>query len=94
MAHVISRARVTDFDRFLETFTTRGKAHRSEHGSRGARVFRSTADPSEVMVIFDWDEADAKRFLDDPGTREIMQEAGLEAPPEMNYVEHVTDVES
>jgi hypothetical protein len=32
MPHAV--ARVADFDRFIETFETHGKAKRTEHGSR------------------------------------------------------------
>lgn len=88
MAHAVARTRVADFDRFIETFSTRGKAKRTELGSRGSRVFRSTEDPNEVIIVFDWDPEDVQRFLADSEAQEIMRDAGLQGPPEFTFVEH------
>ena len=44
LTFVVAVVLLVDFDRFKETFTTRGASKRSEHGSRGARVFRDAED--------------------------------------------------
>lgn len=93
MAHTLARLRVDDFDRFLETFSTKGKAKRGLHGSRGSSVFRGTEDPTEVLVVFDWDRAEVEGFLADPEAQAIMREAGLEGPPEMTHVEAILELE-
>jgi heme-degrading monooxygenase HmoA len=94
MAHAVARTRVADFDQFIETFTTRGQAKRTELGSRGSRVFRSAEDPNEVIIVFDWDQEDVQRFLADPEAQEIMREAGLQGPPEFTFVEHHVELEA
>ena len=78
---ILTTAKVADFDRFLNTFSTRGAEKRREHGSRGSRVFRDPEDTGRVWVVFDWDPEDYGKFIADPAVPEIFQEAGLEGPP-------------
>ena len=78
---ILACARVADFDRFLQTFSTKGAEKRKEHGSRGARVFRDPEDPSRVWVLFDWEVEDYQKFVADPDVAPIFQEAGLQGPP-------------
>jgi heme-degrading monooxygenase HmoA len=94
MAHTIGRVRVDDFDHFLQTFTTRGKQKRGEHGSRGAKVFRNTEDPNEAIVIFDWDRSDAEKFFNDQEAQQIMKDAGVKGPLQLFFAEQVTETES
>jgi quinol monooxygenase YgiN len=94
MPHAIARVRVADFDRFIETFSTRGKAKRAEHGSRGVTVFRSTEDPNALVNVFDWDREGVEAFMADPETKEIMAAAGLEGPPEYTFVERMAEFEA
>ena len=93
MPHAVARVRVADFDRFIETFETRGKEKRKEHGSRSASVFRDAEDPHGVVAVFDWDRAGIEAFLADPEAREIMAEAGLEGPPDFTFVSWQKDLD-
>ena len=94
MSHAIARVRVKDFDRFLETFSTRGAEKRREHGCRGVRVFRSVDDPNQVVNVFEWDRDGIEAFMADPETPEIMRAGGLEAPPDFTYVEPVAELDT
>lgn len=94
MAHTIGRVRVRDFDHFLRTFTTQGKLKRGEHGSRGAKIFRSTENPNEAIVIFDWDQADAVKFFNDVEAMAIMNEAGVQGPPQLFFAEQVDETDA
>lgn len=78
---ILSTAKVDDFDRFLETFSTKGAEKRKQHGSKGSRVFRDPEDESRVWVLFDWDEAGYQKLMSDPDMPGIFQEAGLQGPP-------------
>ena len=53
---ILSTVKVEDFDRFWNTFSTKGAEKRKEHGSQGARVFRDPNDDSRVWVVFDMDQ--------------------------------------
>ena len=78
---ILATATVADFDRFLETFSTKGAEKRREHGSKGSQVFRDPDDPSRVWVAFDWELEDYGKFIADPEVPAIFQEAGLQGPP-------------
>lgn len=91
---VLTRVKITDFDQFWSVFSTKGAAKRKEHNSRGATVLRSTESDDEVFVLFDWDEADFKAFLEDPEVPAIMQEGGLQGPPEPHFVEKAGELDT
>ena len=63
---VLSTVRVEDFERFWNTFSTKGAEKRKQHGSKGSQVFRDPNDDNRVWVVFDWDEEGYKNLLSDP----------------------------
>jgi hypothetical protein len=79
---ILSTVKVEDFDRFWETFSTKGAEKRKQHGSGGSYVFRDPNDDHRVWVVFDWDEEGYKNLLSDPEMPAIFQEAGLQGRPE------------
>jgi hypothetical protein len=81
MDMILATTQIEDFDRFLETFSTKGAAKRSEHGSKGALVFRDPSEDDRVWVLFDWDEAGWQSFVTDPDVPPIMREAGHKGKP-------------
>ena len=78
---VLATAKVEDFDRFWNTFSTKGAEKRREHGSKGAHVLRDPNDADRVWVVFDWDEEGWQNFISDPETPAIFQEAGMDGRP-------------
>ncbi len=52
---IVTIARVSDPDRFLEVFETVGAEKRREHGCRGARVYFDPDDAHRVWPVFYWD---------------------------------------
>jgi hypothetical protein len=81
-AMILSTVRVEDFERFWNTFSTKGAEKRKQHGSKGSQVFRDPNDDSRIWVLFDWDEEGYKNLLSDPEMPAIFQEAGLEGRPQ------------
>jgi hypothetical protein len=81
-AMILSTVRVEDFERFWNTFSTKGAEKRKQHGSKGSQVFRDPNDDNRVWVLFDWDEEGYKNLLSDPEMPAIFQEAGLEGRPQ------------
>ena len=79
---VLATAAVEDFDKFLNTFSTKGLEKRREHGSRGARVFRDPNDSSRIWALFDLDEEAYQNLMSDPDMPPIFQEAGLQGRPQ------------
>jgi hypothetical protein len=80
---VLSTVKVEDFDRFWNTFSTKGAEKRKQRGSKGAHVFRDPNDDGRLWVAFDWDEEGYKNLMSDPEVPAIFQEAGLQGRPEM-----------
>ncbi|MEV4169138.1 hypothetical protein [Nonomuraea sp. NPDC049709] len=78
---ILTIARVTDFDQFLKTFSTKGVKKRKEHGSKGSWVFRDPDDPSRVWAVFDWEAEDYEKFFSDPEIPAIAAELGVQGPP-------------
>jgi hypothetical protein len=80
---ILSTVKVEDFDRFWNTFTTKGAEKRKQLGSNGSHVFRDPTDDHRMWVVFDWDEEGYKNLMSDPDMPAIFQEAGLAGRPEM-----------
>jgi len=79
---VLATARIEDFDRFWQTFSTKGAELRKQHGSKGAQVFRDPDDADRVWVVFDWSPDEFKSFISLPEAQEIFKEGGLQGPPQ------------
>ncbi len=79
---IVTVARVTDVNRFLELFRTVGADKRREHGCRSARAYIDPDDAQRVWSFFEWDAQDYDGFLADPEIPAIARELGLEAPPQ------------
>jgi len=79
---ILATTTVEDYDRFLSVFSTKGAEKRSEHGSKGATVFRDPNESDRVWVLFDWDAAGWQSFVSDPDVPAIMQEAGHKGKPQ------------
>ena len=78
---ILATVKIEDFDRFWNTFSTKGAEKRKQHGSKGAQVFRDPNDENRVWTIFDWDEAGWQSFISDPEVAAIFQEGGLQGRP-------------
>ena len=73
---VLATAKIEDFDRFWNTFSTKGAEKRGQHGSKGSTVFRDPVEENRVWVLFDWDAEGWQKFVSDPEVPAILQEAG------------------
>jgi len=78
---VLATAKVEEFDRFWNTFSTKGAEKRKQYGSKGANVFRHPHDPDRYWVVFDWDQEGWQSFTSDPDVPAIFQEAGFTHGP-------------
>ncbi|HUP50869.1 MAG TPA: hypothetical protein VM198_00230 [Longimicrobiales bacterium] len=78
---ILATSTITDYDQFLQTFSTKGAEKRNEYGCKGSTVFRDPGDASRVWVAFDWDMEGWQRFSADPDVPGIFATAGLHEPP-------------
>jgi hypothetical protein len=79
---ILATTTVEDYDRLLSVFSTKGAEKRSQHGSKGATVFRDPNENDRVWVLFDWDAAGWQSFVSDPDVPAIMLEAGHKGKPQ------------
>jgi quinol monooxygenase YgiN len=78
---IVTIARVSDLDKFLEVFSTSGAEKRAQHGCTGSHVFRDPDDLDRVWAVFDWSAEDYHGFLADPEIPAIARELALREPP-------------
>ena len=79
---MLTTARVEDFDRWLQIFSTKSAEKRKQHGSKGSTVFRDPNEDDRVWVLFDWDREGFQKFVSDPEVPAILQEAGHKGKPQ------------
>ena len=80
---ILSTVKIEDFERFWNTFSTKGAEKRKQHGSRGSYVFRDPSDGERLWVLLDCDEEAYKNLMSDPEMPALFQDAGLEGRPQM-----------
>ena len=88
---ILATAKIEDFDRFWNTFSTKGAEKRKQHGSKGSHVFRDPAEDDRVWVVFDWDQEGWQNFISDPEVPAIFQEGGLQGRPQAAELGGETD---
>jgi hypothetical protein len=88
---ILATAKIEDFDRFWNTFSTKSAEKRRQHGSTGSHVFRDPNEDDRVWVLFDLDEEGYNALLSDPEMPGIFQEAGVQGKPQAAELAHQHD---
>lgn len=88
---ILSTVKIEDFERFWNTFSTKGAEKRKGVGSQGARVFRDPNEDDRLWVVFDLDEEGYDKLMSDPELPAIFQEAGLQGRPQSAELAGETD---
>jgi len=60
MPYLLERHEVRDYARWREVFDADAEGRKAA-GCLGARIFRNTEDPQEVVVLFEWDSLESAR---------------------------------
>jgi len=89
MAQFLLHHRVRDYEHFKAVFDAHASI-RKLAGCKGGRLFRSTQDPNDVVILFEWeDNAKARTFAASQDLRQAMDRAGVAGRPEMHYLDEV-----
>jgi len=82
MVYINVRHTAADYTKWRSTFDS-DEARRRAGGATGVnQVYRDADDPNTINLILEWDNAEnARKFLDDPALREVMQKAGVVGMP-------------
>lgn len=87
MAHLLTLFTVEDYAKWKTVFDEHAPM-RKAHGSQGGRRFRNADNPSEIIVLLEWDDVEkAREFAGSEDLREAMQQAGVVGRPETRLME-------
>ncbi len=87
MVFINVRITVADYPIWRKFFDG-DEARRRVGGATGInQIYRDAEDPNTVNLILEWDNAEnARKFLDDPALREVMQKSGVIGAPALRAV--------
>ncbi|MFN8594333.1 MAG: hypothetical protein U0031_23010 [Thermomicrobiales bacterium] len=87
MPLLLIRHRIASYPTWRAVFDEHEVLRRA-NGSRGGQVFRSAADPREILLLLDWDDLErARLFVDSDDLREAMAQAGITDQPDFWFLE-------
>ncbi len=91
MASMFIKHRVADFGKWKPVFDDH-EAVRKQAGASAHSLHRDADDPNVVVIAFRVDDiARAKEFASSDQLRAAMEQAGVEAPPEIWFTDDVEE---
>jgi heme-degrading monooxygenase HmoA len=92
MPYLLVRHKVADYAKWKPVFDEHG-ATRQASGSKGGLVLRSADDPTEVILLLEWDDLEkARQFAGSADLREAMQRAGVSDHPDLYFLDQAERV--
>ena len=90
MPYLLVRHMIEDYQRWKPVFDHDHGASRKRSGSKGGWILRNLDDPSELVILLEWDSLEnAKRFANADDLREAMQRARVADEPDVYFLEEV-----
>lgn len=91
MVYINVRHTCADYSAWRSVFDG-DEARRRAGGATGVnQIYRDADDPNTINLILEWDNAEnARKFLDDPALREVMQKAGVVGAPAVRAILSLT----
>ncbi len=87
MSFMVIRHKVQNYKSWKAAFDGHA-TERKKQGCKGGKLYRSSQDPSEVVIVFEWDDlGKAKTFTRSADLRETMAKAGVIGAPEFSFLE-------
>ena len=87
MVHINIRHTVADYEKWRPLFD-QDEVRRQAGGATGvSQVYRDLDDPNTVTLVMEWDTAEnARKFMENPALREVMQKAGVVGMPAVRAI--------
>jgi hypothetical protein len=87
MVYLNVRHTVTDYETW-RPFFDKDEARRKADGATGVnQVYRDLDDANIVTLVMEWDNAEnARKFMDDPALRDLLQQAGVIGMPAVRTI--------
>lgn len=88
MVYINVRHTVADYEKWRPFFDA-DETRRRAAGAKGInQLYRDTDDPNTITLVMEWDNAEnARKFVDDPALREVMQKAGVIGMPAVRAIQ-------
>ena len=81
MPQMIVQHEVKDYKKWIILFEAASPL-RKLNGEKSCKIFRSTEDPNDITILFDWDNAQkALRYAESDELRAAMKQAGVIGDP-------------
>jgi hypothetical protein len=94
MAYVLVEHKIGEWSEFENIFRS-DMARRKKLGSKGGKVLRNPDDPTNVYVIFEWDDLEgARKFATGLETHEAMEWATSGIWSMVSVVENVLEIDA
>jgi hypothetical protein len=89
MARLFVQHKVADYPQWRKVFDEM-TANRTHFGMTGQSVFRTAADPNEIIIITEWLSVEhARAYATSPDLKSGMQAAGVVSQPNVLFLEAV-----
>lgn len=87
MSYLVIEHKVKDYPKWKEAFDAHASTRKAQ-GCKGGKLLRSTENPSEVVITFEWDNIDnARAFTQSDDLQKTMERAGVIGKPEFFFLE-------
>ena len=86
MPSLLIRHHVADYAAWKAVFDEQVLARRA-NGSQGGRLFHSSSDPNEILLLLEWDDLErARLFANSDDLREAMARSGVTDQPDIWFL--------
>ncbi len=86
MPTLLIRHKVTDYATWQSVFDEQ-EATRRAHGCQLGRLFRNVSDPSEILILLEWDDIErARLFAQSDDLREELKRAEVTDEPDLWFL--------
>ena len=89
MASMLVQHKVKDFADWKKVYDSVADL-RSSNGELSDKIYRDESDPNSLTIIFKWDSIpNAQRYAQSPELKAAMEQAGVEGPPNIHFLNEV-----
>ena len=89
MVYVIIKHKLEDYDKWKSLFDS-DIDNRKAGGQVSQQVFKNQKDPSETVLLFEWESAEKlNAFMESDHLKEKMKEAGVISQPDVMLLDEV-----
>ena len=87
MAQLYVHHKVADYAKWRVVYDEMDAVRRSL-GQTGSQVFRTAADPNEIVALTEWPSVEkARQYATSPDLKDAMQRAGVVSQPDILFLE-------